>query len=367
MKTLIFWALFLPLVAAKAQSANVLVFDGTKAKLEIQTEGSAITHFSLKKNQINPFTWTLQPDQMPKPNQGGPVFRGHFLCIGRWGAASEAEQKAGLPHNGEVNTLNWKIIKPVQLEKNNLVAESECLEIKDQLKVSRVISMPKTGSSFLMTESVENIASFDRMYNFTQHPTIGEPFLAPTTLIDCNATLGFDQRTDANLLESTAFTFPEGQLKDGYADLRRVNEERGYVTTHIFPDTTKTGWVTACNPEQKLLLGYVFRTAEYPWLNLWHWKKDRKPHAHGLEFGTTGLGKPYKFLLDNCVTFFGRKSWDWIETGQKITKKYICFLAELPEKFEGVGTLSYENGKVYITERRKEKPRKLEIEVIEGL
>jgi hypothetical protein len=349
------------------QNKSTLVFEGEKAKLEIQTEGSAITHFSLKKNKINPFTWALEPGQMPKPNLGAPVFRGHFLCIGRWGAASEAEQKAGLPHNGEVNTLTWKIIKPVQPENKNLVAETECLEIKDQLKVSRFISMPKNGTSFLMTETVENKAGFDRIYNFTQHPTIGEPFLAPTTLIDCNAGLGFDQRTDFNLLEKTAFTFPEGQLKDGYADLRTVNEERGYVTTHIFPDTCQIGWVTACNPEQKLLLGYIFRTKEYPWLNLWHWKKDKKPYAHGLEFGTTGLGQPYKLLVDNCVSFFGRKSFSWIETGETITKKYICFLAELPDHFEGVGSIKYENGKAHIIERRKEKPRKIQVEISEGL
>jgi hypothetical protein len=179
--------------------------------------------------------------------------------------------------------------------------------------------------------------------------------------------LGFDQKAEIKNLESTAFTFPEGHLTDGYANLRTVNEERGYVTTHIFPDTCTFGWVTATNPDQKLLLGYVFRTKEYPWLNLWHWKKDKKPFAHGLEFGTTGLGKPYKTLMDSCVRFFGRKSYEWIEANETITKKYICFLIELPEHFEGVGNLKYSNGKVILTEGRKEKPRKVEIIVAGGL
>jgi hypothetical protein len=367
-KTLIHTALLLlSQYSLQAQNSPPLLFEGTKIKLEIQTEGSAITHFSLKKNPVNPFTWTVDKSQMPKPNQDGPVFRGHFLSMGRWGAASEAEQKAGIPHNGEVNTLTWKVTAPVHEENLNLVAESECLEVKDQMKVSRKITVPKTGTSFLMSETVENLAFTDRIYNFTQHPTIGEPFLDPSTLIDCNASLGFDQRTDFHTLEKSAFTFPEGHLTDGYADLRTVNEDRGYVTTHIFPDTCQIGWVTATSPSHKLLLGYIFRTKEYPWLNLWHWKKDRKPHAHGLEFGTTGLGQPYKLLVDNCVTFFGRKSYDWIETGERVTKKYICFLIELPDHFEGVGSLQYKAGKVIVAERRKEKPRTIEFHAAEGL
>jgi hypothetical protein len=352
---------------SNAQDGKPLIFSGSKAKLEIQTAGSAITHFSLNKHNINPFTWTLLPDQMPKPNTGGPVFRGHFLCMGRWGAASEAEQRAGIPHNGEINTLNWKTLKSPTIVGDRIVAESECQEIKEQMKVSRKIELQKDGQSFLMTETATNTANLDRVYNFTQHPTIGAPFLSPSTLIDCNATLGFDQRADYTNLEKSEFTFPEGHLTDGFADLRKVNDDRGYVSTHIFNDTTKIGWVTATNPDQKLVLGYIFLTKEYPWLNLWHWKKDRAPFAHGLEFGTTGLGQPYKTLIDNCVTFHGRKSYEWIETGQSITKKYVCFLTEVPESFAGVSNIKFVGEKAYLIERKAEKPRKVELNLIQGL
>jgi hypothetical protein len=372
MKSLFFLVLIcffqiIPVLNLVGQNGSTLIFEGQKARLEIQTEGSAITHFSLKKNAINPLSWKLEPKDMPRPNQNAPVFRGHFLCMGRWGAASEAEQRAGVPHNGEVNTLNWTIIQPVQSKNETLMAKVECFGPKDQLKVTREVSMPISGTSFLMSETVENTASIDRIYNFTQHPTIGPPFLGPQTLIDCNAGLGFDQRADFHALEKNAFPFPEGHLTDGFADLRKVNEDRGYVTSHIFPDTTEIGWVSATNPELRLIIGYIFKTKEYPWLNLWHWKKDRKPHAHGLEFGTTGLGQPYKLLVDNCISFFGRKSYEWIDAGQKINKKYICFIAEAPENFEGVGKLKYTEGKVFLVENRSEKPRKIELSVVGGL
>jgi hypothetical protein len=352
---------------SSGQEASPMVLDGDQVRLEIQTAGSAITHFAFKKNPFNPFTWTLEPKDMPKNNAKGPVFRGHFLCMGRWGAPSEAEQNMGIPHNGEVNTLNWKVTKAPVLEGNNIVAESECLEEKDQMKISRKIVLPKGGQSFLMEETAENLLSNDRMYNFVQHPTIGAPFLNPSTVIDCNASLGFDQRAEINNLEKSAFPFPNGMLVDGYADLRKVNDDRGYVTSHIFDDSTKIGWVTATNPEKKLVLGYVFLTKEYPWLNLWHWKKDMKPFAHGLEFGTTGLGRPYKLLADNCIGFFGRKSYEWLEAGGKATKKYICFIAGTPENFEGVGKIEFKKGQIILIEKKEKNPQKLEVKIPDGL
>lgn len=351
----------------EAQIQPPLVMEGENARLEIQISGSAITHFSLKKNGINPFTWALEAKDMPKNNAGNQPFKGHFLCIGRWGAPSEAEQKQGIPHNGEVNTLNWKVTKKPVLEGQFWKAEAEVIEEKDQMKVSRKISMPKEGQYFLMEETAENLQLNDRMYNFVQHPTIGAPFLYPGTLIDCNASLGFDQRADIKNLEKSSFSFPNGMLVDGYADLRAVNDDRGYVSSHIFPDTTKLGWVTATNPEQKLLLGYLFLTKEYPWLNLWHWKKDHKPYAHGLEFGTTGLGQPYQVLADNCITFYGRKSYEWLEARGIAKKKYICFLVQLPEKFEGVGKLELVKDKIIISERKSPSPRKVELKVAEGI
>jgi hypothetical protein len=31
---------------------------------------------------------------------------------------------------------------------------------------------------------------------------------------------------------------------------------------------------TAMNPEERLVMGYIWKTAEYPWLNVWHQPND---------------------------------------------------------------------------------------------
>jgi hypothetical protein len=53
------------------------------------------------------------------------------------------------------------------------------------------------------------------------------------------------------------------------------------------------GWVTTTTASKELLLGYLFSTTDYPWLNLWRHVQAGHPFARGLEFGTTGLHQPF--------------------------------------------------------------------------
>lgn len=361
---------YLPLLVAYFfQTNNVsaqkpLDFENEKIKVRFETAGSAVSEFILKSKPLNPLSWTLQPKDMPKPNQGAPVFRGHFLCTGRWGAASAEEQMAGIPHNGEVNTQNWKVLKREKVNGNLLGASLLCKLPKEQMTVERKIQIHPSGNAFFVTEKCSSLTDLDRLFNLVQHPTIGAPFLNPQTVIDCNGTAGFDQRTGTQDLEKKVFYWPNGELEDGACDLRKVNDDRGYVTTHIFPDSVEWGWVTASSPNTELVLGYIFKAKAYPWLNLWHWKKDGVPHAHGLEFGTTGKGLPYPELLaQGGTSFFGKNSFVFLPARQSITKSYLAFLGEIPKDFSGVARIDWNNDKIILTEQA---PRKRKIEILVG-
>jgi hypothetical protein len=126
----------------------------------------------------------------------------------------------------------------------------------------------------------------------------------------------------------------------------------GYVTTHIFDDDI--GWITAINPEEHLVMGYIWKTTEYPWLNVWHQARDGKPFVQGLEFGTTGLGKPYQLLLENNVTFFGRNSFEYIDAGQTAEKSWICFMAIVPEGLGEVIKLSLNSNSIILQGKDQE-------------
>lgn len=337
-------------------------FEGSQATLQMDTWGNAFSSWTMKGQTVNPYDWSLKPLDMPKNNQVGPPFRGHFLCVGRWGAPSDGEIAKGIPHNGEVNTLRWKVAGLPN--KDSLVAKTELTLPREQMLVKRKVKVHATGTSYQVTESFTNLLSLGRIHNVVQHATIGGVFLNANTLIDCNAGDGFDQAADPQKLDSLSFRWPQGKLVTGpIADLRRTMDDRGYVTTHLFDADQQLGWVTATDPISGSLIGYVWKTSEYPWVNLWHWKKDGKPHAHGLEFGTCGLGQPYKLLLDKRVSFRGRNMFDYIDAGETQTKHYMAFYITIPKDFAGVKTLALSGKKLTLKEQGP-KGRTVEADVI---
>jgi hypothetical protein len=129
-------------------------------------------------------------------------------------------------------------------------------------------------------------------------------------------------------------------------DLRKVTHDTGFVTTHVFED--RIGWITALNPDKHILMGYIWKTADYPWLNVWHHPIDGKPFVQGLEFGTTGLGQPYELLISERVSFNGRNSFEYIDAGEEVTKSWICFMIVAPEAFAGVENLSFDRDQIEI-------------------
>lgn len=328
------------------QESNVLVLENEQIALNIDLQGGMYTGFNLKEHPVNPFGWQLNPMQMPKNNQPH-VFKGHFLCTGRWGAPSEGEIKAGIPHNGEVNTQLWKITKPVEKSGEFISAEMSCTAPIEKLDVKREVRLPQDGSYFLVKENFTNNLPVGRISNIVQHVTIAAPFLTPETIINTNAGKGFDQRTNFAYLEDSSFVWPNARLADGtQLDLRTVTSEKGFVTTHIFDESEQYGWITAYNPAEKLVLGYIWKTAEYPWVNVWHQSKDGKPLVQGLEFGTTGLGKPYQLLLENKATFFGRNSFIYMDAGETLTKSWMCFQVKVPENFGEVKQIQVTDQKI---------------------
>lgn len=68
--------------------------------------------------------------------------------------------------------------------------------------------------------------------------------------------------------------------------------------------------MTATNPDLGLVFGYVWKKSDYPWISLWCCSRPESGYmSRGIEFGTTGLHKPFPMLakhstlLDNLPTF----------------------------------------------------------------
>jgi len=122
------------------------------------------------------------------------------------------------------------------------------------------------------------------------------------------------------------------------------------------------GWTTASSPAQGLLIGYLWKTSEYPWFNAWRHAENAKPAARGLEFGTTGLHQPFPILVAKG-RIFGRTLYEYLDAGQTIAKRYACFLFKIPKDYKGVGRLSYAGGRLTLQEREGGPARALSMEV----
>jgi len=112
------------------------------------------------------------------------------------------------------------------------------------------------------------------------------------------------------------------------------------------------GWVTAITPSKGLLLGYLWKTSEYPWLNIWRHVDKGKPLARGLEFGTTGLHQPFGVLIAKG-SIFGRPLVAYLDAGESATRSYAAFLVKTPPDFAGVESVEYGQRRIVVRERRQ--------------
>ncbi len=330
------------------ETADSLITLGNQEfSMSVKRRGGAYVDFHLIEKPLNPFGWRLLPEQMPANNKPYS-FEGHFLCVGRWGAPSFGEINVGIPHNGEVNTVSWQV-SPESVLVGFKVFEMSCTTPIEKLDAKREILIPEQGSYFIVKEHFTNNLPIGRVSNIVQHGTISAPFLTENTVINTNATRGFDQRTGYKYLEDSSFVWPIGFMADGSRlDLSRVDSDKAFVTSHIIEDSI--GWITALNPEKNIIMGYIWKSSEYPWLNVWHQPLDGHPYVQGLEFGTTGLGQPYELLLENNVTFFGRHSFEYIDAGETIEKTWLCFQALVPDDFVQVISVTVANDKITIAD-----------------
>jgi hypothetical protein len=280
----------------------------------------------------------------------------HFLCLDRWGAPSKAEEANGMPFHGEATRVHWKELSEPG-SGGAIHAEMEAALPLAGLRVRRRIQLAANEALLRVTEQVTNNNKLGRVYNMVQHPTIGPPFLDETTIVDSNARQGFMQSSPLPNPEQPAVFWPQA-LRDGQPVNLRHLADNPNPNVVSFVIEQEYGWVTAANPGQGLLLGYLWKKSEYPWLNIWRHVQDGKPLARGLEFGTTGLHQPFGVLLEKG-RIFGRALYAYLDAGESASRSYAAFLFPIPKDYQGVAEVRYENGRIIVIERTGGQGREL--------
>ncbi len=297
--------------------------------INVSLWGGALTSLSLNNQNLNPLDWQLTPEEMPVNNRSGAPFQGHFLCFGRWGGPTPGEIAAGIPHNGEPANQWWKLedVSKAGVLKMSFTAPLENWQIE------RTIRLVENQSCFTVEETFFNPEKSGRFTAVVQHATLGGEFLNENTVVNSNAGEGFNQALISRSLDEYAYSWPDGysDTLQNKIDMRRSGYSDEFVTTHIINDTI--GWVTAATPDKNLLVGYVWKTSDYPWLHIWHGTKNGKVWAKGLEFGTTGLGDTFSPQERLTHSFKGRENSFFVDAVSGVTKRYTCFLLPVENDF----------------------------------
>lgn len=332
------------------------------ASLTVDLYGGAITDFHLKDDAVNPLTFAFSKEEMPENNRAGAPYQGHFLCLGRWGPPSAGEIKSGMPHHGQAANISWEVMpqgpKGIPVE-GRLPAEpalagrgGSSLDMQancplEELKVSRTLQMDSRNPVYAADERVTNTGALGRLYNMVQHPTLGHPFLDHATIVDCNATEGFNQ-LEHDHPEKEALRWPYGKhpaAVPAALNLRTPDKPYHSVFSFIVDKRDEYGWISAYAPRYQLLLGYIWRRRDYPWIHVWQdWKGDRIRYR-GLEFGTAGLHQPFGGIVNSGrLGLFGEKTAAWIDAGETTGRRYLSFLFKTDGPVQGVRKIAVKDG-----------------------
>jgi len=310
--------------------------------------------------KLNPLWDSFRNDResgRPVRNSGGV---GHFTCVDGFGPTSAEERAAGLEGHGEAHRQIWTT---VSAEAGGGIAELVQAVTLPRLHetLRRTISLRDGENVVKVHSALTSLLEFDRPAVWAEHATIGSPFLERgVTVVDMSANRAITRPTPKagpgnkhRLPGGEEFEWPMAPTVSGEkVDLRAapMGESLDH-TGHLMTVGGNVAWVTALHPEKKLLLGYLFKTDEFPWLQTWEHYPAKGMLARGLEFGTQAFDLPRRQVITEN-SLFGQLLYRWLPAATTIESTYLMFWTEVPDGMLGVSSIEMDGGKLTITDER---------------
>jgi hypothetical protein len=332
--------------------------ENDQLRVTVLHEGGHLAEIHDKTADVNPL-WTPPWDSrepssyvrstMPEYGSGSDArllagIMGHNICLDIFGGPSDAEAAAGLAAHGEAAVHAYLVAElgPTFLSTRANLPEA-------QLVFERVITLH--GRSVRIQETVENLSACDRPIGWTQHVTLGPPFLKPgETQFRASATRSkvFEQPfgTADYLTPGAEFDWPMAPAKEGGSiDLRlsrRAAVSSAY-TTHLMAQDRDDAYFVAFAPASGLAFGYVWKREDFPWLGIWEENHSRtappwmgRTLTRGMEFGVSPMPETRRQMIDRG-TMFGTSAFRWIPARTRVAAEYWVLLKTveaIPEALE---------------------------------
>jgi hypothetical protein len=259
---------------------------------------------------------------------------GHNLCLDIFGGPSAEEAAAGLPVHGEASTARFDIQKTAGTLSTRALLTLANLEVEREIAL---VELGRAGAAAVrVRETVHNLSASDRPVGWTEHVTLGPPFLEPgRTEFRASATrsqvvAGTFGPADY-LLSGAEFDWPLAPRADGgTADLRVCNDARSSsaYTAHLMDPRSDRAFFVAFSPEYRLAFGYVWRRVDFPWLGIWEENGSRQQPpwngvalTRGMEFGVSPFPESRREMIDRG-RLFGVPTFRWIPAASRVSVEY---------------------------------------------
>jgi hypothetical protein len=311
---------------------RVTVLEGGGHIAEVFHKGSGVSPLWIPPwPSIEPSTYVADGDS----TYGGGIesqllagIMGHNLCLDIFGGPSAAEQAAGLQPHGEASIASYAIdTAAAGISMAATLPEA-------RLRVERRIQLK--GAAVHIVEAVENLTATDRPVGWTQHVTLGPPFLENgVTEFRASATrskvLDTTFGTADYLTTGAEFDWPSAPRADGtIADLRVYNAsaKSGAYTAHLMDTRLVDAFFLAFSPTRRLAFGYVWKRADFPWMGIWEENRSRehspwngKTVTRGMEFGVSPFPESRIQMIERG-RLFGVPGYRWIPAKTRVEVEY---------------------------------------------
>ena len=323
--------------------------ENDRLRLTLLPGGGHIAAVELKENGVNPLwdpPWeTIDPSaSAPRshPQYGEGVearllagIAGHNLCFDIFGVPSDEEAAAGLGVHGEASSVDWD----VESGDGRLIAKADFPLAG--LRFERQLALAPGSGRVEIKETATNPTGIDRAAGWTQHATLGPPFLEKgRTLFEMSATRSKVIETEFapgadRFARGAEFTWPLVPLASGgLGDLRRTADVpvSGGYTAHLMDPAEDRAFFAAYHPGLETLFGYVWEREDFPWLGIWEENHSRS-HApwngrtltRGMEFGASPFPETRREAVERGK-LFGERTLAWIPARSSMQVEYALFL-----------------------------------------
>lgn len=317
-------------------------------RLTVLVEGGHVAELLHKPSGVNPL-WTppwpsIEPSTYsaaahPEYGTGAEArllagIMGHSLCLDIFGGPSEDEEAAGMTAHGEASVAPYD----VSLVDGVLTARATYPEA--QLRFERSLTF-ESSAVIRIAEEVENLTAWDRPIGWTEHVTLGEPFVEPgVTQFRASATrskvIESDFACGKGYMEIGAeFLWPEvPRIGGGTADMRTFVDlpVSGAYSAHLMDPERRDAFFLAWNPKSKVLIGYVWRQSDFPWLGIWEENRGRTAPpwngnaiTRGMEFGVSPMPETRRKMIERG-NLFGAPGFRWIPAKGRVRVEYRAFV-----------------------------------------